>query len=111
MSRQTAPSRLLQLILLLITAFVLTAHAQVNDRPLIRGKVLDRNRAAVAGASVVAETRGRSASFSATTDESGEFSLAVEPGEYTVRVIAEGFSEASQTVSPGQSGGAFVELV
>jgi catecholate siderophore receptor len=111
MQRQTALSRLLQLLLLVTTAFALAAHAQVAARPSIRGKVLDQNRAAVAGAGVVAEARGRHASFFATTDQNGDFSLAVEPGEYTVRVIAEGFSEASQAVSLSQSEGASVELV
>src|SRR3712207_6628882 len=111
MSRQTATCRLLQLLLLLTAAFALNAHAQVAARPSIRGRVLDQNRAAVAGASVVAEARGRRASFSATTDKNGDFSLAAEPGEYTVRVTAEGFSEASQAVSLSQSGEASVELV
>jgi catecholate siderophore receptor len=73
--------------------------------------VLDQNRAAVAGASVIAQDKSRSASFSATTDQNGEFSLVVEPGEYTVRVVATGFSEASQPVSLSQTETASLEVV
>ena len=108
--RLITPSRLLHFSLFLLFACTLPALAQVAPRSFIRGKVFDPNRAAVAGARVVAEAIGRTGSFSATTDESGEFSLAVEPGEYTLRVNADGFSETSQKISLGQSGGASVEV-
>ncbi len=78
---------------------------------MIRGKVLDPNRAAVVGASVIAEANGRSVSFSATTDQNGEFSMAVAPGAYTVRIAANGFSGATQTVSLNQAGSASLEVV
>ncbi len=104
-------SRPLQFSLFLLLTCTLLAQAQVTTRTSIRGKVLDPNRAAVAGASVVADAVGRSASFSATTDQDGEFSLTLEPGDYTVRAVAEGFSEASRTVSLGQSVGASLEIV
>jgi catecholate siderophore receptor len=110
MLRSTTTIRLLQSFCLLL-ACTLLAHAQVTSQSAIRGKVLDPNRAAVVGASVVAEANGRSASFSAMTDQNGEFSLAVEPGEYTVRIVANGFSEASQTVSLNQPGNATLEVV
>jgi catecholate siderophore receptor len=76
----------------------------------LRGRVLDPNGAAVAGALVTAEARGRTAVYSATTDQNGEFVLAVGPGEYGVKVVAEGFSEASQTVSVSQDGGTSLEV-
>jgi catecholate siderophore receptor len=110
MPRSTTPRRTLQLFLFLLLACTLPARAQTAP-PSIRGKVLDQNRAAVADARVVAEAQGRPGSFSATTDRNGEFSLAVEPGEYTLRVIAGGFSEASQKISLGQTGGTSVEVV
>ncbi|HEX7997834.1 MAG TPA: TonB-dependent siderophore receptor [Pyrinomonadaceae bacterium] len=110
MLRSTTIIRLLQSFCLLL-ACTLLAHAQATTQSTIRGKVLDPNRAAVVGASVVAEASGRSFSFSATTDQNGEFSLAVEPGEYTVRIVANGFSEASQTVSLNQPGNASLEVV
>jgi catecholate siderophore receptor len=111
MLRPTSPIRLLHLLLFLVLACASPALAQVTSLSSIRGKVFDPNRAAVADARVVAEAQGGAGSFSATTDRNGEFTLAVEPGEYTLKVIAYGFSEASQRVSAGQSGGASVEVV
>lgn len=111
MFRLITPSRLSRSFLFLLFTCPLLVHAQVSTQSSIRGKVLDPNRAAVPGASVVAEAKERSASFSATTDQNGEFSLAVEPGEYTVRIVASGFSEVSQTVSLSQTGNASLEVV
>jgi catecholate siderophore receptor len=110
MSRSTTSSRPLQLFLFLLLACTLPVRAQ-TAQPSIRGKVLDQNRAAVADARVIAEAVGRPGSVSATTDRNGEFSLAIEPGEYTLKVIAYGFSETSQRISLGQSGGTSVEVV
>ncbi len=111
MIRPATLVRALHSLLFLLLVSTLLANAQVATRSSIRGKVLDPNRAAVAGANVVAEARGRSASVSATTDQDGEFSIAVEPGEYTVRIVAGGFSEVTQTVSLSQSGSASLEVV
>src|SRR4051812_32808280 len=111
MPRPITRSRLLQFSLLLLLTCASLADAQVITQPSIRGRVLDPNHAAVAGARVIAEARGRSAGLSATTDQNGEFSLTVEPGEYTIRVIADGFSEASQTVSLSQSDSASLEVI
>jgi catecholate siderophore receptor len=76
----------------------------------LRGRVLDPHGATVAGAQVTAEAKGRAAVYSATTDQNGEFLLAVAPGEYVVKVIAGGFSEASQTVNVSQDGGTSLEV-
>jgi catecholate siderophore receptor len=111
MSRSTKPSRMLQTLLLLLLSGTFLVHAQVTTQSSIHGKVLDPNGAAVVGASVIAEAKGSSVSFSATTDLNGEFSLAVEPREYTVRVAASGFSEASQTVSLSQTGNVSLDVV
>jgi catecholate siderophore receptor len=73
--------------------------------------VLDPNRAAVAGARIVAEAKGRSANFSAVTDQNGEFSLALELGEYVLRVEASGFAESAQTVNLSQTRHATLEVV
>ncbi len=72
---------------------------------LIRGRVLDLDRAAIAGAQIIASPRNRSASSSALSNRTGEFSLALSPGEYTLTVTAEGFNAASQTlaIKPGAS--------
>ncbi len=65
----------------------------------LQGKVFDQNRAAIAGAKVTAITGGRSTTVSTITDENGEFSLTLEPREYTIKVNANGFSEVSQAVN------------
>ena len=110
MQRPTAPSRLLQLLLLLLLACPLPARAEMSAQLSLRGRVLDPHGAAVAGAQVTAEAKGRTAVYSATTDQNGEFLLAVAPGEYVVKVIAEGFSEASQTLNLSQESGTSLEV-
>ncbi|HWS89743.1 MAG TPA: TonB-dependent siderophore receptor [Pyrinomonadaceae bacterium] len=109
MQRPTTLSRLLQLSLFLLLACPL-ARAEMAAQLSLRGRVLDPNGAAVAGALVTAEAKGRPAAYSATTDQNGEFVLAVGPGEYIVKVAAKGFSEASQTITLSQEGGASLEV-
>jgi len=67
-------------------------------KTVLRGKVVDPNHAGIPGADILTSGTGLPSS-SAATDRNGEFSLTLEPGEYQVRVVAEGFSEAIQTVS------------
>src|SRR6185295_7661013 len=89
-------------LLILCTAVLIApAFAQVGitSKILLRGKVVDPNRAAIPGADVWTSGNGLP-SGSTTTDRNGEFSLMVQPGDYQVRVIAEGFSEATETVNP-----------
>ncbi|HKP81493.1 MAG TPA: TonB-dependent siderophore receptor [Pyrinomonadaceae bacterium] len=87
---------------LLCAAVLVTAafaQAPTGKKMLLRGKVVDPNRAAVAGADISASASGLSSS-SAISDRNGEFILTLEPGEYNVRVLADGFSEATETVNP-----------
>ncbi|HEX7315987.1 MAG TPA: TonB-dependent siderophore receptor [Pyrinomonadaceae bacterium] len=110
MQRPFTPSRFPRLFLFLLLACPVSAYADAAAQLSLRGRVLDPNGAAVAGAYVTAEARGRTALYSATTDQNGEFVLAVGPGEYVVKVMAKGFSEASQTVTLSQEGGASLEV-
>lgn len=104
MLRSTASRRLVNIALVLSVTGTLLCHAQVvNNQSVLRGRVLDPNRAVVAGATIVAEAKGRSFSSSTLSDQNGEFSLSLEPGEYTVKVVAAGFSETSQAVSLGRA--------
>ncbi|MGB9178972.1 MAG: TonB-dependent siderophore receptor [Pyrinomonadaceae bacterium] len=110
--RATGSSRLLSLILILLTGGTLLCHAQVvATQSSFQGKVLDPNRAVVAGASIVVEAKGRPDTFSAVSDRNGEFSLSLEPGEYTLKIVATGFAEASQTVSVGRTASGSIEIV
>jgi catecholate siderophore receptor len=88
-----------------------TSHAAdfVSTRSLLRGRVLDQNRAAIPGAKVVAAAV--SGNTSVVTDENGEFSVMLETGEYTVRVTVAGFSDASQTIRLNQERNPFLEVV
>ena len=110
MQRPTTPSRLPRLFLLLLLACPVPAYADAAAQLSLRGRVLDTNGAAVADAYVTAEAKGRTALHSATTDQNGEFALAVGPGEYVVKVVAGGFSETTQTVTLSQPGGASLEV-
>jgi len=84
--------------LLLAGAFLSAAQAgEIVTQSPLRGKVLDQDRAAVAGVEITASRNGQPDS-STLTDANGEFSLSLEPGEYTLRVSADGFAEASLTV-------------
>lgn len=105
-------TRRLSCLTLLFIATAIPCHAQaLRAESLLWGKVLDPNRAAVAGAQITLEGRGVSVTSSAITDGKGEFSLAVAPGEYTLKVAAEGFVDALQTISPKQIGAGPLEIV
>jgi catecholate siderophore receptor len=96
----------------LIFGFFIPSQAEMESaRSSLRGRVLDQNRAAIPGAKVVVEATGSSGSVSAVSDQNGEFSLMLEPGEYTVRVTVNGFSDASQTVRLSQGSNPFLEVM
>src|SRR5437899_5850046 len=80
----------------LMTAILLyRANAQAPQTPL-QGRVLDPTSAAIPGAQITAIRDGSRTQLTAVSDRNGEFSLAVDPGQYTVKIAALGFSEASQ---------------
>lgn len=85
--------------LMLITAAFLPGvqAGELMVQSQLRGKVLDPNRAAIVGAKITAVRRGQPA-FTTLTNPNGEFSLSLEPGEYMLKIAAEGFTEASQIV-------------
>lgn len=83
----------------------------VSARSSLRGRVLDPNRAAVPGATVRVEGVGISNGATAVTDQNGEFSLMLEPGDYTVRVSVAGFSDAMQTIRLNQESSPFLEVI
>jgi catecholate siderophore receptor len=87
-------------LLALLSAILITpVPGQVaTKKTLMQGKVLDPNRAAIPAADVWISAVGLP-SATAVTDRNGEFSVMVEPGEYQLRVTAEGFSEVTQTVT------------
>jgi len=66
-----------------------------------RGKVLDSSRSPIVGAQVVASRTSHPPASSTVSDGNGDFSLLLEPGIYSLRIVAEGFVEHSQLVNLG----------
>src|ERR1700730_12800473 len=72
-------------------------HAQVTGATL-SGTVTDTSGAVIAGAQVATRNLATSLSREATTDSGGSYSLPnLVPGDYEVRVTAQGFSTAVQS--------------
>jgi catecholate siderophore receptor len=108
---------------LLLTAIVLSifhplavfaapgSAEQTRSNITIRGRVLDPMQAPIAGARVTVAPDGQSVGSSTVTDQRGEFTLTVDPGVYTIRVVASGFLELSERVVAEGSGGGLRDFV
>ncbi len=72
----------------------------------LHGHALDPTRAPIAGARVTAVPEGGGAGSSVLSDQNGDFTLVLNPGRYTIAVIADGFVAASQALSVPQTGSA-----
>jgi catecholate siderophore receptor len=72
---------------------------------------VDQNRAAISNATIVVRAKGKQSVISAVTDRNGEFSLALDPGEYSLSVAAEGFAESTQPVVLNQTNDERREIV
>ena len=89
-------------VFVVLLALPLTLHAaQRVETPAtvpaaaVKGRVLDTTHAPIAGATVTIARDGQ-ATGTTTTDQRGEFTLAVEPGPYSITASSEGFLEATQ---------------
>jgi catecholate siderophore receptor len=90
---------------------VLFCYGQTGNSQLqAKGKVFDQNHAAIAGAKVTVTAKTGGAVFTTITDQGGEFSVDVQPGEYVIRVEAKGFSEVSQIVKIKENNADALEL-
>jgi len=96
------------LLFLCLTAAALFCQAQGSNEQL-RGKVLDPNHDLVVGARISAQAA--KSSNSTVTDERGEFSLALAPGEYALKVEAPGFTPVTRQVNIAGSGRESLEIV
>jgi catecholate siderophore receptor len=100
MSAKRAFNLVFRLSCLLLFAAAIHIPAQAGEtftQSQLRGRVLDPARAAVAGVKITASRSGRP-DATAYTNASGEFSLLLEPGEYSLNFFAEGFAEAALIV-------------
>jgi catecholate siderophore receptor len=84
-------------LLLLVVPLASLGSSEIVMQSQLRGRVLDPNKAAVAGALITASRRGHGDS-STTTNSEGEFSLTLEPGEYLLKITAAGFMDVVQTI-------------
>jgi catecholate siderophore receptor len=80
-----------------------------SDTAIVRGKVVDPNQAAIEGAEVIAVADERR--YSTRTNLHGEFSINLEPGKYSFRINAIGFSEAVRIVEIKQTGVEYLDLM
>jgi len=103
-------SRIFLCCLLLAAGMPLWQIQAQSPGPSLRGKVLDPARAAVANARITAVPDGSASSFSTVTDQFGEFSLALEPGSYSVTIVADGFQKTTQTVIFAKTGSGLLAI-
>jgi len=96
------------LLFLCLTTAALFCPAQESSGQL-RGKILDPNHALVTGARITAQST--KSSRSTVTNQNGEFSLALAPGEYALRVDADGFTPATRQVKVVSGNAESLEVV
>lgn len=99
------------LFFLIVLATPPLATAQAPVPPSLRIRIVDPNRAAIPNATVVVRRKDKQLVMTAETDRNGEFSLALDPGEYSLNVAAEGFAELTQTVVLNQTNAERREIV
>lgn len=103
-------ARLVRFEVLIIALLVLTtaARAQQTQPQTLRGVVLDTNQAAISGALITLEGLAGGA---ARSDGKGKFSLAVAPGNYSLKTAAEGFEAVTRSVTIGANDPGPIEIV
>jgi catecholate siderophore receptor len=81
----------------LLSVFFLASSSSFAQQtePLVKGKVLDPNHAAVSGAEILAIADSNGLKRTASTNQNGEFAVALVTGKYHLRVTAPGFVEVS----------------
>jgi hypothetical protein len=72
------------------------ALAQLAGKGAISGTVLDPTGASVPGATITVTNVANGVSTTATSTSAGDFSVSLDPGEYTVTVVAQGFERLTQ---------------
>ena len=104
--------RLFTLLILLLVLPLIARSASAQSAPgpqahtgfRLVGRVVDPVRAPIAGARITATSEDPATSRSAVTDERGAFTLALEPGRYTIAIAATGFVEVSVVVTAPATG-------
>jgi hypothetical protein len=73
-----------------------TALAQLAGKGAISGTVLDPTGASVPGASITVTNIDNGVSTTATSTSAGDFTVSLDPGSYTVTIVAQGFEKLTQ---------------
>lgn len=98
-ARSQGLGRVASVLFLFLSLFTLSAVAQ-TDTARIQGSVADTSGAAIRGAAIKVTSVEQGTVFTATSDDSGNFTVAALPrGSYTATVSASGFEGQSQTVT------------
>lgn len=88
--------------LLLLSACPAFALDDENStaKAVIRGRVVDQNKAVIVGAAITIEPVATGVrALAVTTDDNGEFAIQLEPGDYDLNVRADGFAERTSRIS------------
>ncbi len=98
------------------TAVLLSAQAATTSiagpqTGVVRGRVTDASGGAIARARVTVLREGGGTASTATTNEDGEFVLSAPAGNYTVRVSADGFADATQRIAVREAGTTTADLM
>src|SRR6478609_6241518 len=86
----------------LIVVFVSAAMTQTHQHVVVRGRVLDRNRAAIPGATVSVSAPGLP-SLTTTTNQLGEYSFSLPQANYQITATADGFVDTSEAIRLGEA--------
>lgn len=111
MSLAGIPTRFLCVIAMLAAGLFICRAQAATTQSTLSGRVLDANGAAIAGATITALPADSAAASTSTTNQKGEFSLTLESGRCSLKVVAAGFSEASLTVDLKQTDAERLEIV
>ena len=95
---------------LVVGIFILQLRGQ-SSQAAIQGVIFDPTHAPIAGARITAVSDGSIHGPSTISAQNGKFSLTLPAGNYTLKVAAEGFQEALQTLTIKDTGSAFLEIV
>lgn len=114
MSAKHAFGLVIRFSCLLVLAAATHSPAQASETVIqsqLRGRVLDQNRAPLPDARIIVEKPAGSPVASTSTNQNGEFSLTLDPGDYVVKIASSGFTEATQSIRIVQSLVASLEVV
>lgn len=113
MSARSALASAIHILCLLLFAAAIPCSVQASENLItqLRGVVLDQNRNPLPETAVIVEKTDGTPIASTSTNSSGEFLLALEQGDYNLKVARAGFSNATQPIRIEQSGAASVEVV